>query len=618
MIKQISHQNTFCKIDGSEAGFAMFFLISIASATLLSFYYFNDTTSLNMSGNKQEIIAKQFFEMISAKIRSSIHKGELNIGDCDKLKSPIVGDFNRVFHLVKEPSKINNNIVTFKKLSQTPPNDKFCPFVASDLLPEKIKRSIDSYSIHISHAGISRPKDIPYRIIKISGEITVKPDGSSSNKKPRKFIPDAISYKIRLMSISEYGLLFWGSTPSIDVGDSKLRVHSDVLVTDSNQFIYPPKGPWGDDDPKFQILGKTHVVADDLDMTKVEVDNFDFEIYKNIYQQGVITGAYHFGSNLRDNLPKEGNEDAWNWGNVYQIDPPPPPDDMLVPGFTEDTKFFKKCDTVPFFSIPSPPSKVIRSNLANIQVTPFEDLKSYPPPPPPPPPSAKAYLRGKHSCQTNNYFVFTNASKDVNINFVTLPPSLISLPPDDVLLKLYKEKSFYNVFCGIITAETLTIDINLKNHKHFALVGIFNVNKIKITGNEASRKTVHIYNPLQSNRWSTFLEESFLETDENSAFNEANDLLVKMRDTSSQLSFNIFKPIFKVSTSTLFSTVKNKESVYPECSGSISNPKPRILRDSPLATSLMDFYGSSSATGKFRDYAGNPDRKPYYIISEYQ
>ncbi|MCY4443891.1 MAG: hypothetical protein OXC44_03715 [Proteobacteria bacterium] len=628
MIKKKSDHINNHKIYHSENGFAILILVSIASIILLSFNLLNNANSIALSGNKQEVIARQFFEMITAKIRSSIHKGTLEVcpGSLD-----LSDNFNNYVLSLIDTMPSGKSIIFEKKDD----DNHFCPFSETDLdnPNNAIKKYIKNYKIDISNSGRS-PTDhelSPYRIIKISGNITIK--AIPGYKKDRNFKTLTKSYKIDLMSISRYGLLFWGNNPEpIKLKDgAKLIVYSDVLVTDSNKLIYYPSTPdpdsWDFNDPPVQMLGKVHTIKKKLDINNQS--SFNFDIYKSIYKRGVSTGTYntHNPNYLTKNFPNARSE-KWKLNIKYFRDQNTIHHNNSS---NQGMKFYGSCKEDSGLT-----DELNESETSKPFIT--EKTDSFPFHPDS---IDKDQPEDYHSCNNKiGYYVYTNTNESLTIKLGKEPKlgeEPVSTSPD----------AFSSIFCGSITADKLIIEIDSSEYTNFALIGIFNVNSIEVRGS-AKDKKIYIYNPIQNSRFGRFVKqfkENNYKYDKIIGHKYLKEYVI---NTSPHLLFNIFKPILRNDAYNLFSEARKIDEIYQKCytgENIYSLPRKMLITnkqknysnqykikcpDSIDSTerpycspgiskelSKMYFYNGNNKPIKFRDHVGDYKQEPYYMISEY-
>ena len=559
----------------SNDGIAMILLVCIACAVLLGFHFVFKSPNLTIAGNKQYFLAQQFSEMIFAKIRRHIN---------DPFNKPNSCVPNKFEDVVLDLSHGKPNIQNIDKGDWIVSKEKGNLNKCNKFFAKKGKGAkgrsfpvhlIDTYKIEINSIN---NRDILTKDITISIDITiVKMQGL--NQSPTFSFKK--SYIIKVMSLSKFGITFWGDASSRltkEDDESKVYVHSPTFISSSEELDLESLS-YEEPDPSDNLDDNLdpNIIFRDVVYTRSEkITNInDYIYFKKFYNKGIVTHVHNGkDSNGKDSIeqyiPKDNNK---NWFI--------PIDYKEHEGLSYDSKLEESPDQTKDFT------SLIKHLIVPGKDTPTEAgqgtcLKG----------------RGNLSSETRRA-IFINANASINID---LP---IKKPDDG-------KEVHDHLFCGIIVAHELTVNLTKdgKEDAHYAMFGILVLSSLKVTG----KGTLHIFNPLTHLSLPAEISAANAHTTDQprTQLNRvpAHHLKKLLRASSANFGINLFLPMVSIgkekgSITNLLSVIPPNE-IFQDTEDHECKPKNWDNLEEACNKKRQKLYPT----------LGNHRKKPFYFIQE--
>lgn len=315
------------------------------------------------------------------------------------------------------------------------------PCLVSEENREKIK------DLKISIQELTSDPTVLSRRIEVSVELTTKKSGPAFERKANM----AKTYQLRPLSLGHFGLMFHsnlssGQFVSLEGKDTKLVVAANVLFAGN---LAPQWSQISMDGPGRLHYDRSVMARFDEVITGGAVD---LSTFRSSYRNGLQTGVFK-QSSISSALPKVGQRE---WNHRFDYFPQyrefsyPIPEDIRGPSSAY-------CGTS---------SERFQSHRAEILTIPEPSFGPL-----------KASETCASSANNSMLFIFMQASKNLK---VTLRPG------DDN-------------FCGIVVADTLTVELDSDTAHTYGLIGNFFVRKLVIKNKRelpTGFSQVKIFNPL--------------------------------------------------------------------------------------------------------------------------
>lgn len=227
----------------AESGVALLIIVCLACTILLGFHFFNRSSSLQVSGNKQQDLAYQFSEMIFATLRDRMHRGSNtnmphDAESCDLFGSRFTRTVLNFQNIPQNFRPLEFNVDTDERLAQC--NPVFTRTVPRGSAPrsEQPQRRgfpehlLRSYNITITPLTVSQRRNT--KTINIDVNVRIKEMmGVPENRSGYDF---SKSFYIRITSLERFGLIFSNAgrrANEVPISADKgidIHVHSPILL----------------------------------------------------------------------------------------------------------------------------------------------------------------------------------------------------------------------------------------------------------------------------------------------------------------------------------------------------------------------------------------------------
>ena len=565
------HTGPLTKLLRSEKGVALIALISLACSILIGFYMLQKSPAVQLTGNKQHLLANQFSEIIFATIREQFNKAEL--------KPPCLGSrFQSVLDLSgnSSPETSTQWTVEDSKGNLSTCNDFFIGKTKiQETSPAQAKRwafpvhLIEKYSITIEEVGVP---DALLKEITLHLEITIK--AMQGLKRSRKFSYRR-SYMVRVMSLAHFALILRSSGLQIGVRSPGPEVHiySPVFSTPSDDSrslrdIYyndPPQVFFHD-----VVYSRAQMIQ--------EPRNYHHHIFQSIYRSGLITAIHQ--TLQRSYLPSTAG--IWN-----------------MPLYVNNSRLEPT-------ALSPTPSNGRRNNLPQI-IRGIETKDET---------TCLRNTAGSISPRTLRA-LYIRPNQDLTLNL-----------PEDLRPKrgTHSGESMWRqqVLCAIFVVNTLTV--NLTEATSYALLGIFAANNLIVRGPQGAK--LHILNPLNHLSFPTRMQNDpalqnidvsishISSVIESSSPNFARNLFVPMVRNAPPRS-----PLVVMAPNQIFFTNNDGSATpppgYQHCGGEKLDIFPYFCQNTdPIPWPHIEDARKTFDGINFYRQMGEYRRQPFYLIQE--
>lgn len=435
------HTGPLTKLLRSEKGVALIALISLACSILIGFYMLQKSPAVQLTGNKQHLLANQFSEIIFATIREQFNKAEL--------KPPCLGSrFQSVLDLSgnSSPEKPAQWTVDESKGNLSACNDFF---IGKTKIKESSSASakrwafpahlIEKYSINVEEVGVP---DALLKEITLHLEITIK--AMQGLKRSRKFSYRR-SYMVRVMSLAHFALILRSGGLQIDVPSPGPEVHiySPVFST-PNDDSRSLSDIYYNDPPQVFFHDVVYMRAKMIQ----EPRSYHHHIFQSIYRSGLIT-AVHKNLNPSYLPPTTRTSTIWN-----------------MPLYVRSSSLLEPTAAL------SPPPSGRNNNLP--QIINGIDTKE----------ETTCLRKTANISPRTLRALYIRPNQNLTLN---LPEDLQPKRGTHSGDSMWRQQ----VLCAIFVVNTLTV--NLTEATSYALLGIFAANRLIVEGPEGAK--LHILNP---------------------------------------------------------------------------------------------------------------------------
>ena len=462
-----------------ESGAALLITTTLATAVMMGYTLLSTTDSTLLSRKHQDHIAHHLSKLTFSHLRATINRAQTDFCNTDITDFIHVGQSSR-----PSPVTIDWNAI------------QDCP----QLLP----RAFPTQLVQTAHLDLAlTAKDHPslQADLELTMIITIKALGKNSQTRTTQH---AASLDLTVMRYSDFGLILHGDKPRIHLNSDQIR-----LKVSSPTFISAPELESAKISDQLSHIEFNQPVYSRPTLATLGMTSHHFS---STYRKGLITNFAHLSdnhfymSNTQDNP-------QWQMTNEFQYDSnqkaiiiSPPP--SLPPFYILD-------EPISSDNAGDPINCRLIKNITNLKYCHDANDSNNPSPlngqPTPPQDISKIYHTQFNSNTTSQDSPLTHNCYSIDSSSTFYHPYIHLFNQAELTLNLFQSlttppdgSSNFELFCAIILANQLTLNLTFDKDTEFFLFGIIGVNKliININANTAQAcsdctATLHIINPYR-------------------------------------------------------------------------------------------------------------------------
>ena len=597
-----------------ESGAALLITTTLATAVMMGYTLLSTADSTLLSRKHQDHIAQHLSKLTFSHLRATINRAQTDFCNTD------ITDFIHVGQSTR-PSQVT---IDWNAIQQ-------CPQLLPRAFPTQLVQTA-----HLDLALTAKDHQSLQADLELTMTITIKALGKNSQTRTTQH---AASLNLTVMRYSDFGLILHSKEPRIHLNSAQDQIR---LKVSSPTFISSSKLKSAKISDQLSHIEFNQPVYSRATLNKLGMTSHHFS---STYRKGLITNFANLDSGNNNFLYMNNTQDnrQWQMKNEFQYD-----NHQII--ITPDSS-----SSLTFYIVDEPYSGDDPANPGNCEL--LDDLKNQ---------LSRKYCHTTNDANSSplndqlappqdiseiyhTQFKNNSSLRDNSLthNCYSIVPSSFHHPyihlfnQDDLTLNLFQSLANptdnspnFELFCAVILANQLTLNLTFEQDTEFFLFGIIGVNQLIINANtdttcEDCRATLHIINPYRFRSHNLAPDSSTALNKLLTNGNTAISSIVKVQNRfATTILRNLYLPLITVNHQHWSQHILSAEDFLTD---DFKILKPRDVTDNSSNKTISSFvfqqddktrsnlhraYEQVLDNGKqiFSEF-GNPNNKPIYRIT---